>query len=75
MNIDSLIDNNNIIHLDNSSIILDPKINYLDSSNNLFINNIQISIIIKISLINQFPFINNIIILDLSIEFINIIYF
>jgi hypothetical protein len=52
MNIDSLIDNNNIIHLDNSSIILDSEINYLDSSNNSFINDIQILIMIKIPPIN-----------------------
>jgi hypothetical protein len=74
MNIDPFIDNNNIIHLDDSSIILDPEMNYLDLSNDLFINDIQISIMIEIPPINQFSFIDNIIIPDLSIESIDIIH-
>ena len=60
MNIDPLIDNNDTITLNNSSIILDIETNHSDSSNDPFISDIQIPIMIEIPPINQLSPINQI---------------
>ena len=60
MNIDPLIDNNDIIILNDSPIILDTEMNHSDSSNDPFISDIQIPIMIEIPPINQLSPINQI---------------